>query len=128
MKSIKVSLYKLFTIFALTMPLFVHAQNIDVLLYSIGRWVNNIAPILSGIALLVFFWGLVKFIFHAGDEEKRSEGKKFMMWAIIGIFVLVSIWGIIFFLSRSFGTGLGGSAPTPCFGGLPGCRIFGRPF
>lgn len=110
---------------ALLMPLAAHAQTAEFVLLRIANWVNLATPILAGLALLVFFWGLVKFIFHAGDEDKRAEGKKAMGWGIIALFVVVSIWGIVIFISLSLGTGVGGSAPTPCVAGLPGCNPFG---
>jgi len=59
-------------------------------------------PIVAGIALLVFFWGLAKFILKAGDEGAREEGKQVMKWGIISLFVLVSIWGIVLFFARDF--------------------------
>src|SRR3989344_450897 len=106
------------TFLALAVPLTVYAQEADFLILRIRRWIVNLTPALAGLALLVFFWGVVKFIFNAGDEEKRREGKKFMLWGIIALFVVVSIWGIVIFISRSLGTGVGGSLPSPCLEGL----------
>jgi len=62
-------------------------------------------PVLIGILLLVFIWGLVVFIKNAANEEKRNEGKKLMFWGIISLFVAVSIWGIVTLLTSSFGFG-----------------------
>lgn len=56
-------------------------------------------PVVAGIALLVFFYGLGKFILNAGSDSGRDEGKQVMKWGIISLFVLVSIWGIVAFLS-----------------------------
>jgi len=108
------------------MPLAAHAQTVEFLLFRIKIWVNALVPIVAGLALIVFFWGLVKFIFHAGDEEKRKQGKLVMGWGIVTLFVVASIWGIILFASLSFGTVTGGSLPTPCTRGLPGCSILGN--
>ena len=113
------------TFLALAVPLTVYAQEADFLILRIRRWIVNLTPALAGLALLVFFWGVVKFIFNAGDEEKRREGKKFMLWGIIALFVVVSIWGIVIFIPRSLGTGVGGSLPSPCLEGLPGCNPLG---
>lgn len=51
--------------------------------------------ILLSVAILVLVYGIFKFIVKAGDETARKEGRQFMLWAIIGIFILTSIWGII---------------------------------
>ena len=61
--------------------------------------ISTIIPIVGGLALVAFFWGLAKFIRHAGDESGREEGKEVMKWGIIALFVLVSIWGIVYFLT-----------------------------
>jgi hypothetical protein len=61
-------------------------------------------PVVASLALLVFFWGLVKFIWNvSGDEKAITEGKSLMIWGIIALFVLVSIWGILRFMSAEVG-------------------------
>lgn len=57
-------------------------------------------PIVAGLALWLFFASLQNFILGAGNEEARAAGKKTLLWGIISIFVIVSIWGIIIFLSN----------------------------
>mgnify|MGYP001563865871 FL=1 len=76
--------------------------------------VTTAIPVVAGLALVVFFWGLAKFILKAGDEKGREEGKQVMKWGIVALFVLVSIWGIIFFLTNDI-LGL----PTPGVPRLP---------
>ncbi|MDP2705289.1 MAG: hypothetical protein U1D31_00150 [Patescibacteria group bacterium] len=60
-------------------------------------------PALVALALLVFFWGLAKFMSGGGNEQSVEDGKKLMLWGIIGLFVLVSMWGIVRILVDSFG-------------------------
>jgi hypothetical protein len=36
-------------------------------------------------------------------EEKRKAGKSFMIWGLIALFVMVSIWGLVGVLSNTFG-------------------------
>jgi hypothetical protein len=59
-------------------------------------------PVIAGLTVLVFIWGLAKFILNAGDTKKREDGKKFIMWSIVGMFVMVSVWGIIVFAKNQF--------------------------
>lgn len=63
---------------------------------------NTLFPIMVGATLVVFFWGLIKFIYAAGDEKKIADGKQLIIWGIIGLFVMVSIWGIINLLYADF--------------------------
>jgi len=81
--------------------------NIQVLAQSIGSIVNTLLPIVVAIALLGFFWGLAKFIFAAGDESKKEEGKRVMVWGVIALFVMVSVWGLVFFIGNAVGIGQG---------------------
>jgi hypothetical protein len=61
-------------------------------------------PILASLALLAFIWGLVKFIARVGGDEKAiQEGKSLMIWGVIALFIMVSIWGILRFFSDSLG-------------------------
>lgn len=60
------------------------------------------------VAMLVFFWGVVVFIANAGNETKLKEGKKFLLWGVITLFVLFSVWGIIRLLTATFFSSGGG--------------------
>jgi hypothetical protein len=63
-------------------------------------------PVVAGMTLLVFFWGLAKFIARVGGDVKAvEEGKNLMIWGIVGLFVMISIWGILAFMSDQFGFG-----------------------
>lgn len=68
--------------------------------------IEAIIPIIASLALLVFFWGLAKFILNvSGDEKAVGEGKKLMVWGLVGLFVMISVWGIIRFASGELGFG-----------------------
>ncbi len=59
------------------------------------------------LALVVFFWGLAKFIYSAGDPEAVKNGKQLMIWGIVGIFVMVSLFGILVILGNTFNLEIG---------------------
>ena len=66
--------------------------------------VGLLIPVVAGLTLLTFFWGLAKFIARVGGDTKAvTEGKNLMIWGIIGLFIMVSIWGILSFLTGEFG-------------------------
>jgi len=72
---------------------------------------NSLLPLVEGIAFLAFLWGLANFIWHADNEEKRSEGKQIMIWGIIALFVMVSAFPIVHIIQNTFFGG-GGNAPA----------------
>jgi len=68
----------------------------------------RLVPLLAACALLVFFWGLVKFVNNTASETVRDDAKNIMFWGIIALFVMMSIWGIVFFFFQDlFGGGVG---------------------
>jgi len=88
--------------------------------------VNLLIPVLVGLAVLSFFWGLVKFIKAGGSEDSVKEGKSLMIWGVISLFVMISIWGILAFFTNSFGFGAfhllpEQSSTAGTSGGAPNC-------
>jgi hypothetical protein len=85
-------------------PAVVFAQtlgNLETLLRSIGRLVGIALPIVVALALLAFFWGLVRFIF--GTEEGKKEGRSLMIWGLVALFVMVAVWGLVRFIGNAIG-------------------------
>ncbi len=77
--------------------------------------VDGFIPLALAIAMLVFIWGLVVFISQSGNEQAKEEGKRKMIWGIIALFVIVSVWGLVALLQTLVGVGGGGaglSAPN----------------
>jgi F0F1-type ATP synthase assembly protein I len=60
---------------------------------------NIFIPILSGIAFIFFFYGMAKFILSSGDSKTLADGKKFILYSILAMFVLLSLGGILQFMS-----------------------------
>ncbi len=79
------------------------------LLIAAGGVINQLIVIVAGLALLYFFWGLVKFIFHSGSEAEQTKGKDIMKWGIISLFVMFSIWGLVRFVSVALNIPLSGT-------------------
>lgn len=57
--------------------------------------INPIILLLAASAFVVFLWGVFEFIAHAGDETKRSEGKRAILWGLIGLVIIFGAYGII---------------------------------
>lgn len=103
------------TVLALA-PAFVFAQgltNIDPIVRGIGRLVELALPIVVGIALLAFFWGLVKYIFAQGNDEAKTDAKKIMLWGLIALFVMIAVWGLVRFIGTAFGVNLNETINVP---------------
>jgi hypothetical protein len=91
----------------------VHAASPDNFKELIGLivfdLVNPLIFLVGSLAFLAFFWGIAKYIFSAGDEQKKASGKDVMLYGLIALFVMVSVWGLIGILRNTFFEG----APEP---------------
>lgn len=90
-------------------------SNVNVLATGIGTIVSTLVPIVMVLAVLVFFWGLVKYIASASDEAAKEGGKTLMIWGMVALFIMVALWGILGWVQDNLGlTGTidAGTAPT----------------
>lgn len=104
----------LFSVFSsLLLPIIASAQG-GVLGFFDGliSFVIAIIPVLLGLAVLVFFWGIVKFISHAEDVKANEEGKRIIFWGLITIFVMIAFWGILGWMQTELDLGSSGSLGT----------------
>ena len=74
-------------------------QNFQDVSDLIVGFLSSLLPVLVGFALVVFFWGLIKYMWSAADSsEAHAQGRQLMIWGIIALFVMVSVWGLVEFL------------------------------
>lgn len=110
-------LKKLFVSVAVFLPvssalaLVLGGSTIGDIVLKIQDILNKVVPLIMTLALIYFFFGLAKYIFSAGDEEKKSEGRNIMIYGVIALFVMASVWGLVAVLQGTFDIGQG-SAPA----------------
>lgn len=71
----------------------------------VARFINIIQyviPVIIGLGLLAFLYGLVVYLANGGNEEKRRESINYMVAGIIGLFIMFAVWGIVALLSATF--------------------------
>jgi len=71
--------------------------------------INSVIPLIILFAVTVFLWGTTMFMMNTADTTKRKEGKQFMLWGLLALFIIVSYWGIV----KMFGDTLGFSGVKP---------------
>lgn len=64
---------------------------------------KTIIPMFFALAMAMFLWGVVQYVINEGDEGKREKGKQFMVWGIIGLTVMVTVWALVAVLGSTFG-------------------------
>lgn len=103
--------------FALPLVSLAAINNISDVGEFIIETINGVlVPVLFAVAFIVFLWGAFKtFIIGANNDTAKEEGKNFMLYGLIGFFVMVSIWGLVNILvgTFDFGNSSGPSGGTP---------------
>lgn len=89
-----------FTAAVAGLPMMASAATLLDTLALANTFLNALIGLFITLAIVIFFWGLIKYLMEAG--EKKSEGLQIMMYGILAIFVMVSIWGIIRLLQSTF--------------------------
>jgi hypothetical protein len=104
----------LFATFFLTSPIAVFAQdssgctvpkNIgELFTFAICTLTKFVVPFLFALALIMFLTGVIKYVKNGDNEESREAGRGMMLFGIIALFVMTSVWGLVKILYSSFFT------------------------
>lgn len=65
--------------------------------------INPAIYLLFALAFLYFLWGVTVFIWKSDSEDDRKTGVQHMLWGVIGMFIMVSAFGIINLIENTFG-------------------------
>jgi heme A synthase len=56
---------------------------------------NPLIGLMFAIAFVVFIYGVIEYVMGAANEDKREAGKKHIAWGIVGLFIMVAVFGIM---------------------------------
>ncbi len=107
----------LYTIGFWALPLFVLAQGFNPfanILVKVKDILNLIVPIVITLALIYFIWGVAQYV-TAKDDDKKAEARDTMIYGTVGLFVIVSVWGIVVLIQQFTGTPAIQTPPTVPF-------------
>jgi Kef-type K+ transport system membrane component KefB len=76
---------------------------------SVASKATNIGNLIIGLAIslaiLYIIVSVVRYLIAgSGDEEARKKGGEAILYGVIGLFVILSIWGLVAILRNSFRT------------------------
>lgn len=87
-------------------PLITLAQNVstvDSWFSNVEDWIARAVPILIGIALLVFIWGLIGYINAGDDADKKKAARGTIIYGVIILAAIVGVWGLVSFVLNTLG-------------------------
>jgi hypothetical protein len=66
---------------------------------------NPILALLFAVGLLVFTWGIVEFMvgLSADTASKKEDGKRHMLWGIVGMFIMSIAWALVQIIGNTIG-------------------------
>ena len=73
------------------------------LINSIERNIlNPLIVLLFAFALMYFIYGVLQIIRGQGSEEARTTGARHVLWGVVGMAIMVSVYGIIHVVCGTF--------------------------
>lgn len=98
------TLIKIAAISAVIAPMvaFAGAANAGGFLAIVNSVLLATIPVLMVLATVVFLWGVILYVIAGGDEEKLERAKGFIIAGIIGLFVMIAVWGIVQAIQGTF--------------------------
>lgn len=64
---------------------------------------NPLIALMFAVAMMYFFYGVAAYIWNPDNEEAREKGRIGMIWGIVGMFIMVAVFGIMRFIISSIG-------------------------
>lgn len=74
---------------------------------------DSIFALLFAVAFALFAYGVIEYLINPADESKRSKGKEYVLWGLVGLTIMFSVYGLIGILQNSFGLEDSDSIPIP---------------
>jgi hypothetical protein len=76
--------------------------TIEGIVCKIGNILNVVVPVLIVLAVIYFIWGVITYVI-GGDEEAKKKGRDKIIFGIIGLAVIIAVWGLVKILTNTFG-------------------------
>lgn len=87
--------------------------TIGYIICKIAFFISSLIPILISLAVVYFIYGVIMYVI-ASEEEAKKKGRNSMIYGLIGLLVIVSIWGLVKIVKDTFGVKNSKLIQVPC--------------
>lgn len=84
------------------------------ILCKVSQLIAGVLPVLIALAVLYFVWGIISFVI-ADEEEAKTKGRDRIIYGVIGLAVIIGMWGLVAIFNTTFGVGAGTIVPPGIF-------------
>jgi uncharacterized membrane protein len=87
------------------LPVFASAATItslDSIFTFISSTLNTLLPLIIAAAVVYFIYGIAMYVISGSDDAKEAAKNK-IIYGVIGLFVMISVWGLVNILVNTFG-------------------------
>jgi bacteriorhodopsin len=78
-------------------------NNVNQVATRFTSLLNTFTVLLISLAVVWIIINVVRYLIVKGPEERKEGGLR-ILYGVIGLFVIISIWGLVSVLQNSFGT------------------------
>lgn len=64
---------------------------------------DPLIKLLFAFALLYFLYGVYEMVRGADSEEARATGRRHIAYGLIGLFIMVGVWGLVNVICKTIG-------------------------
>lgn len=101
------------------LPVFASAaiNSLNDIFAFISSTLNTLLPLIIAAAVVYFIYGIAMYVI-SGSEDAKDAAKNKIIYGVIGLFVMISVWGLVNILVNTFGLNNSG-APSNVTNQLP---------
>lgn len=75
-------------------------KDLGCVIDTIIKYLNQALVLLIGVAVVIFVWYVIRYFIRPNTE--RKDANLYIMYSLIGFFVILSFWGLVNILQNTF--------------------------
>ena len=101
--------------------------GVDLLDRIVDLVIDPAVKLIFTLGFFFFLWGFVEFLWELKDGKVNEDGKNHMVYGLVGMLIMVSVYGIISLVMNTFGIDPDTATDVGRLENIdPGANFFGR--